>query len=61
MLLVARRLAAFSTAVILIAVAANSALAQRKYDLGATDTEIKIGNIVPYSGPLFAARHLEVA
>jgi ABC-type branched-subunit amino acid transport system substrate-binding protein len=51
---VARRLAAFSTAVI-FAVAANSALAQKKYDAGATDTEIKIGNIVPYSGPLSAA------
>jgi ABC-type branched-subunit amino acid transport system substrate-binding protein len=55
MLFVARRLAAFSTAIILIAVAANGALAQKKYDAGATDTEIKIGNIVPYSGPLSAA------
>ena len=27
------------------------AQAQKKYDLGATDTEIKIGNISPYSGP----------
>ena len=27
------------------------ALAQKKYDPGATDTEIKIGNIMPYSGP----------
>ena len=25
--------------------------AQKKYDPGATDTEIKIGNIMPYSGP----------
>ncbi|MBN8976855.1 MAG: ABC transporter substrate-binding protein [Xanthobacteraceae bacterium] len=30
------------------------ALAQKKYDTGATDTEIKIGNIVPYSGPASA-------
>jgi branched-chain amino acid transport system substrate-binding protein len=30
---------------------AGSALAQKKYDTGATDTEIKIGNIMPYSGP----------
>ncbi|CAN5184001.1 ABC transporter substrate-binding protein [soil metagenome] len=29
----------------------GSALAQKKYDTGATDTEIKIGNIMPYSGP----------
>jgi ABC-type branched-subunit amino acid transport system substrate-binding protein len=30
---------------------ASSANAQKKYDPGATDTEIKIGNIMPYSGP----------
>jgi branched-chain amino acid transport system substrate-binding protein len=29
----------------------NSPLAKGKYDPGATDTEIKIGNIMPYSGP----------
>ena len=29
-------------------------LAQKKYDTGATDTEIKIGNIMPYSGPASA-------
>jgi ABC-type branched-subunit amino acid transport system substrate-binding protein len=33
---------------------AESASAQKKYDLGATDTEIKLGNIVPYSGPASA-------
>src|ERR1700688_3958389 len=32
----------------------DPAAAQKKYDLGATDTEIKIGNIMPYSGPLSA-------
>src|ERR1700740_3344087 len=32
----------------------NSAQAQKKYDPGATDTEIKIGNIMPYSGPASA-------
>nr|WP_246791595.1 ABC transporter substrate-binding protein [Bradyrhizobium commune] len=31
--------------------AASAALAQKKYDAGATDTEIKIGNLMPYSGP----------
>src|SRR6195256_2385352 len=30
---------------------ATAASAQKKYDPGATDTEIKIGNIMPYSGP----------
>jgi branched-chain amino acid transport system substrate-binding protein len=29
----------------------SDALAQKKYDTGASDTEIKIGNIMPYSGP----------
>jgi branched-chain amino acid transport system substrate-binding protein len=32
----------------------TSALAQKKYDTGATDTEIRIGNIMPYSGPASA-------
>jgi ABC-type branched-subunit amino acid transport system substrate-binding protein len=31
-----------------------SAAAQKKYDPGATDTEIKIGDIKPYSGPASA-------
>jgi branched-chain amino acid transport system substrate-binding protein len=34
--------------------AAHPAAAQKKYDIGATDTEIKIGNIMPYSGPASA-------
>jgi branched-chain amino acid transport system substrate-binding protein len=29
----------------------GQALAQKKYDPGASDTEIKVGNIMPYSGP----------
>src|SRR4030081_3635223 len=48
------RIAAFSTAVIAFAAMSGSALAQKKYDSGATDTEIKIGNITPYSGPASA-------
>ena len=32
----------------------TSALAQKKYDTGATDKEIKIGGISPYSGPASA-------
>ena len=51
---VASRLAAFSTAIILLAATGSSAIAQKKYDIGATDTEIKIGNIMPYSGPASA-------
>ena len=47
-------MAAFSTAIILFAATGSSAFAQKKYDTGATDTEIKIGNIMPYSGPLSA-------
>jgi branched-chain amino acid transport system substrate-binding protein len=39
----------------LLAIAvASSAHAQKRYDPGATDTEIKIGNIMPYSGPASA-------
>lgn len=34
--------------------AASSALAEKKYDPGVTDTEIKIGQTVPYSGPASA-------
>src|ERR1700684_3571470 len=48
------RIAAFTTAVIAFAATNGSALAQKKYDTGATDTEIKIGNIMPYSGPASA-------
>ncbi|WP_442968158.1 ABC transporter substrate-binding protein [Pseudorhodoferax sp.] len=33
---------------------AGAAQAQKKYDTGATDTEIKIGHLVPYSGPVSA-------
>ena len=48
------RIAAFSTAVIAFAATSGGALAQKKYDTGATDTEIKLGNIMPYSGPASA-------
>ena len=33
---------------------ATSALAQKKYDLGASDTEIKVGQTIPLSGPASA-------
>jgi branched-chain amino acid transport system substrate-binding protein len=34
-----------------VASSADGALAQKKYDPGASDTDIRIGNIMPYSGP----------
>ena len=37
-----------------IALSVTSAAAQKKYDIGATDTEIKIGQTVPFSGPASA-------
>ena len=48
------RLAAVSAAAMLVAAASTSAFAQKKYGPGASDTEIKIGNIMPYSGPASA-------
>ena len=48
------RTAAFAAAAFAFAATGGTALAQKKYDTGATDTEIKIGNIMPYSGPASA-------
>jgi ABC-type branched-subunit amino acid transport system substrate-binding protein len=48
------RLAVAAATLALFATASTTALAQKKYDTGATDTEIKIGNIMPYSGPASA-------
>jgi ABC-type branched-subunit amino acid transport system substrate-binding protein len=41
-------MAVVAAAALMTATAAN---AEKKYDPGASDTEIKIGNIMPYSGP----------
>jgi branched-chain amino acid transport system substrate-binding protein len=41
-------------ALLTAALASTAALAQKKYDPGASDTEIKIGNTNPYSGPASA-------
>src|SRR5271163_1435950 len=46
-------IAAVATGAIAFA-STGSALAQKKYDSGASDTEITIGNIMPYSGPASA-------
>jgi ABC-type branched-subunit amino acid transport system substrate-binding protein len=43
-----------AAAAVVLALAVPSALAQKKYGLGASDTEIKIGNTMPYSGPASA-------
>jgi branched-chain amino acid transport system substrate-binding protein len=48
------RAAALVTATAAITLTSGAALAQKKYDTGASDTEIKIGNIMPYSGPASA-------
>src|SRR5256886_4531894 len=48
------RLGAFSAALALLAVTSSPSFAQKKYDVGPPDTEIKIGNIMPYSGPASA-------
>ena len=48
------RLGAISAALALLAASSSPSFAQKKYDTGASDTEIKIGNIMPYSGPASA-------
>ncbi len=52
MLASAAEKAAIAWAVVVLGVGA--AVAQKKYDPGASDTEIKLGNIMPYSGPASA-------
>jgi branched-chain amino acid transport system substrate-binding protein len=48
------RWGALSAALAIVVAASCPALAQKKYDTGASDTEIKVGNIIPYSGPASA-------
>lgn len=48
------QVAVISAAFALCTAMSNPALAQKSYDSGASDTEIKIGNIMPYSGPASA-------
>ena len=42
------------TIVLGVAATANPVASQTRYDLGASDAQIKIGNIMPYSGPASA-------
>ncbi|MCS3758742.1 ABC transporter substrate-binding protein [Bradyrhizobium centrosematis] len=46
----------YSTAIglALLATLSSTTYAQKKYDPGASDAEIKVGNIMPYSGPASA-------
>ncbi len=46
-----RSIATLATVALLTA-SSGQAMAQKKYGPGASDTEVKIGNIVPYSGPV---------
>ncbi len=49
-----RTLLAVAAALAGVALVSSPTLAQKKYDPGASDTEIKIGHINPYSGPASA-------
>ena len=49
-----KRLTVSAVALLGLAVLANPAAAQKKYGPGVTDTEIKIGQTMPYSGPASA-------
>src|SRR4051794_9049292 len=53
MLVRSMRFAALPAALALV-LATTGAFAQKRYDTGATDSEIKVGNIIPYSGPASA-------
>lgn len=44
-----------SMGLLALVMTASSALAEKQYGPGVTDTEIKIGNTMPYSGPVSAA------
>jgi len=48
------KLKLFAAAAAFSLLATQTALAQKKYDTGASDTEIKIGNVDAYSGPASA-------
>lgn len=50
----ATHVATLCAASIVIGLTSTAVFAQKKYDTGATDTEIKIGNTIPYSGPASA-------
>ena len=49
-----KKLSVAAAAAAIALLASQSAFAQKKYDTGASDTEIKIGNVEAYSGPASA-------
>lgn len=49
-----RRTMVWSAAALGLTILGTLAQAQKQYDAGASDTEIRIGNIMPYSGPASA-------
>jgi branched-chain amino acid transport system substrate-binding protein len=49
-----KKLLLLAAAAALTLLASQSAFAQKKYDTGATDSDIKIGNVEAYSGPASA-------
>src|SRR6202795_4858716 len=49
-----KKLSLLAAAAALSLLTTQSAFAQKKYDTGATDTEIRIGNVEAYSGPASA-------
>jgi len=51
---VKRTFLATALAGLTLAALSGTAIAQKKYDSGATDKEIKLGNVNPYSGPASA-------
>lgn len=42
------------TVSLFVALSVHDVTAQKKYDMGASDTEIRIGNTIPYTGPASA-------
>ena len=51
---VPRGLVALAVATAALSLTTTASFAEKKYDTGASDTEIKIGNIMPYCGPASA-------
>jgi ABC-type branched-subunit amino acid transport system substrate-binding protein len=49
-----RRIFGAAAVTLAAALVGGNAMAQKKYDTGASDKEIRIGNIMPYSGPASA-------
>src|SRR5690348_8065896 len=53
-MILTRRAALASAALVILGGSGTARAADKKYDTGATDAEIKVGNIMPYSGPASA-------